>query len=210
MVKFIKQTFVILALLCYVQAYAEPVEGKDYTVINPAQPTSSGNKIEVLEFFFYGCSHCFNIHPLISAWEKKIPKDVQLTYVPTIFNDGMESMARTYYALETLGKLDTLHDELFNAWNVQKLDLRENNKAINFVAQQGIDRKKFSDAFNAFSMQSKVMRSKQMAQSYNIRGTPTLIVDGKYMVAVLGPADSMRVMADLVDKVRKERASGKR
>ncbi len=207
--KFIKQLFVILALLCATQSYAEPQAGKDYTLLSPPRPTQSGAKIEVLEFFFYGCSHCFKLHPLLSEWEKKMPKDVELTYVPAIFNPSWEPMARTLYALEALGQRSQLHDELFIAWNVNNLDLTDEAKITEFVAQHGVDRKKFSDAYNSFSMQSKVTRAKQMGQSYFIRGTPTLIVDGKYLITGLHAPETMQVLNALIDKARKERA-GKR
>ena len=207
--KFIKQILVILALLCATQVFAEPEAGKEYTVLNPAQPTHSGNKIEVLEFFFYGCSHCFKLHPIISPWEKKMPKDVEFTYVPAIFNPSWEPMARTFYALELLGQRSQLHDDLFNAWNVSNMDLTDEAKITDFVAQHGVDRKKFSDAYNSFSMQSKVTRAKQMGQTYGIRGTPTLIVDGKYLITGLHPAETMQALNALIDKARKEHAGKK-
>ncbi len=204
--KLIKQFLVMLALLCATQVFAEPEAGKDYALLNPPQPTHSGNKIEVLEFFFYGCSHCFKLHPLMSAWEKKMPKDVELTFVPAIFNPSWEPMARTFYALEALGQRAQLHDDLYNAWNVSNMDLTDEAKVADFVAQHGVDRKKFSDAYNSFSMQSKVTRVKQMQQSYVIRGTPTLIVDGKYLITALHPAETMQVLNAVIDKARKERA----
>ena len=207
--KLIKQLFVVLALLCTTQVFAEPQLGKDYAVLNPPQPTHSDGKIEVLEFFFYGCSHCFKLHPLLSAWEKKIPKDVELTFVPAVFNASWEPMARTVYALEALGQREQLHDALFNAWNVSNTDLTDEAKIADFVAQHGVDRKKFSDAYNSFSMQSKVIRAKQMGQSYGIRGTPTLIVDGKYLITALQPDATIQVLNALVDKVRKEHAGKK-
>lgn len=202
--KFIKQIFVVLALLCTTQVYAEPEAGKDYTVLSPAQPThSSGGKIEVLEFFFYGCSHCFKLHPLMSAWEKKLPKDVELTFVPAVFNPTWEVSARAFYALEALGQRKQLHDDLFNAWN-DNIELVDEATTTDFVAKHGVDRKKFSDAYNSFSMQSQVTRAKQMGQTYGIRGTPTLIVDGKYLITGLHPAETMQVLNALVDKARKE------
>ena len=207
--KSIKQIFIVLALLCTTQAFAAPEPGKDYTLVNPPQPTNSGGKIEVLEFFFYGCSHCYKLYPFLSAWEKKKPKDVELTHVPTIFNPAWEPMARTYYALESLGQLKQLEGGLFKAWHVDNKDLGSAAKATDFVVQNGVDRKKFSDAYNAFSTESKVMRNKQMQQIYGIRGTPTLIVDGKYLITGLNPADAIKVLDALVDKARKERA-GKR
>ncbi len=207
--KFIKQIFVVLTLLCVNQVFAEPELGKDYKVLNTAQPTRAGSKIEVLEFFFYGCSHCFKMHPTLTAWEKKIPKDVELVYVPTIFNNAWEPMARTYYTLEMLGQQKRLHDDLFNAWNVNNIDLSDEDKITEFVGQRGVDRKKFSDAYNSFAMQSKVTRSKQLAQIYGIHGTPSLTVDGKYLISGLGPDESIKVLNYLIDKARKERA-GKR
>lgn len=205
-VKFIKQFFAVLIFLCATQALAEPVAGKDYTVLNPAQPThSSGGKIEVLEFFFYGCSHCFKLHPLMSAWEKKLPKDVELTFVPAIFNPTWEVSARAFYALETLGQRKQLHDDLFNAWN-NNIELVDEASITDFVTKHGVDRKKFSDAYNSFSMQSMVTRAKQMGQSYGIRGTPSLAVDGRYLISGQGPAETMQVLDALLDKVRKERA----
>jgi thiol:disulfide interchange protein DsbA len=204
-VKFIKQIFAVLALLCATHAFAAQ-EGRDYTVLNPPQPTSSGNKIEVLEFFFYGCPHCYKLHPLMSAWEKKAPKDVQLTYIPTIFRDSWESMARTYYTLEAMGKPRYLHDELFDAWNRDNLDLSDASSVIDFVSKHGVDGKKFSQMYNSFAIQSKITRSKQMTQTYGVRGTPTLVVDGKYEITGLYPDDTMRVLNELVDKARKEHA----
>ncbi|MFZ1547882.1 MAG: thiol:disulfide interchange protein DsbA/DsbL [Candidatus Nitrotoga sp.] len=204
--KFIKQIFVVLALLCVNQVFAEPELGKDYKVLHSAQPAHAGNKIEVLEFFFYGCSHCFKMHPVLTAWEKKMPKDVELIFVPTIFNASWEPMARTYYTLELLGQEKRLHDDLFNAWNVNNIDLSDKAKIIDFVGQHGVDRKKFSDAYDSFTMQSKISRSKQLAKIYNIRGTPSLTVDGKYLISGLGPEESINVLNALIDKARKERA----
>jgi len=113
-------------------------------------------------------------------------------------------MARTYYALELLGQQKRLHDDLFNAWNVNNIDLSDEAKITEFVGQRGIDRKKFSDAYNSFAMQSKVTRSKQLAQIYGIRGTPSLTVDGKYLISGLGPEESIKVLNALIDKARKE------
>lgn len=181
----------------------------DYKLVQPAQPTHSGNKVEVLEFFFYGCSHCYNLHPLLSEWEKKMPRDVTLEYVPTIFNPSWEPMANTYYALELMGKHKQLHDQLFTAWNVNNTDLGDLAKISAFVAKNGVDSKAFADNYQSFSVQTKVMRSKQMTQSYALRGTPTIVVDGKYLITGLQPADTIKVLNDLVEMARKERHSGK-
>jgi len=206
-VKFIKSLLAAFVILLSTQTLAEPVMGKDYKLIEPAQSTSSGSKIEVLEFFFYGCSHCFHQHPELSAWEKTMPKDVELVLVPTIFNANWEPMAYTYYALEALGQLHKLHNDLYEAWNVNNIDLSDERRIVEFVAKRGVDSRKFSDAYHSFGVQSKVMRSKQLTQSYKIRGTPTTIVDGKYLITGLQPADTIKVMDELIEKARKERAS---
>ena len=109
--KLVKHFVLLVALFCSMSASAESVLGKDYTRLSQAQPTRPGNKIEILEFFFYGCSHCFHLHPALSAWEKKMPKDVELQYVPVIFRDNWEPMARTFYALEALNQREKLHDD---------------------------------------------------------------------------------------------------
>ena len=179
--------------------------GKDYKLLNPAQPTTSGAKVEVLEFFFYGCSHCFHLHPQMAAWEKNLPKDVELTYVPTIFRDSWEPMAITFYALEAMGQLHPLHDALFQAWNVSNTDLSDEAKILDFVAPRGVDRAKFSAAYKSFAVGSKVVRAKNMIRSYGISGTPTLVVDGKYTITGLQPADTIRVLNEVIAMARKER-----
>jgi len=200
----IKSLVVAAALLISGAAFSAAELGKDYTLLEPPQPIS-GKKIEVLEFFFYGCSHCFHLHSKLIEWEKAMPKDAELIYVPTIFRDSMEPMARTFYALEALGNLRQLHEPLYKAWNVDNLQLFDEAAILDFVAQHGVDRAKFSAAYNSFSMQSNVTRAKQMTRSYQISGTPTLIVDGKYVISGLQPDDTIRVLKEVIKMARKER-----
>jgi thiol:disulfide interchange protein DsbA len=209
-VKFIKQLLVLLALLASTHVYAAGGMGSEYRQVEPAQPTQSGNKIEVLEFFFYGCSHCYHLHPLLSEWAKNMPRDVALVYIPTAFNPSWEPMAYTFYALEMMGQQKKLHDPLYKAWNSYPTDLTDLSKIAAFVGQHGVDSKAFSNNYQSFSVQSKVMRSKQLTQSYNIRGTPTLIVDGKYLITGLLPQDAIRVLDELVERARQERRAGMR
>jgi protein dithiol oxidoreductase (disulfide-forming) len=202
----IKSLVIALSLLVGSAAFAAAELGKDYSMLNPAQPTES-KKIEVLEFFFYGCSHCFHLHPLLSTWEKTMPKDVQLTFVPTIFRDSWEPMAHTFFALESLGQQEQLHDALYRAWNEQNISLVDEDKIADFVAQHGVDRAKFMAAYDSFTVQSKVARAKQMIRSYGIDGTPTLIVDGKYKIEGLQPEDTIRVLKDVITIARKTHRS---
>jgi len=201
--KLIKGLLFAISLFAGGAALAEPVPGRDYTLLKPAQPASA-TKIEVMEFFFYGCSHCFHLHPLLSEWEKTMPKDVEMVLVPTIFRDNWEPMARTYYALESLGQQQKLHDALYRAWNEDKIDINDEAKVSDFVARHGVDKAKFSAAYNSFSMQSKVTRAKQMIRSYGINSTPSLVVDGKYLITGLQPADTIRALGEVVAMARKE------
>jgi thiol:disulfide interchange protein DsbA len=187
-------------------AFAAAEIGKDYSLLNPPQPSDT-KKIEVLEFFFYGCPHCFHLHPHLSEWEKTMPKDVQLTFVPTIFRDSWEPMARTYYALESMGQQQQLHDVLYRAWNEDKIDLSDEDKITEFAGKHGVDRAKFTAAYNSFSMQSKVTRAKQMIRSYSISGTPTIVVDGKYVIEGLQPEDTVRVLKEVIAIARKNHRS---
>lgn len=206
--KFIKGLMIFAALIISGTAFATAELGRDYKLLNPSQPTDS-KKIEVLEFFFYGCSHCFHLHTPLTAWEKTMPKDVELTFVPTIFRDSMEPMARTMYALESMGQLDKLHDAIYRAWNEDKIELFDEDSIVDFVAKHGVDREKFTAAYNSFSMQSQVVRAKQMVRGYRINGTPTLVVDGKYVITGLQPDDTIRVLKDVIVIARKAR-SGKK
>ncbi len=202
----IKGLLVAAALFISGAALADAQLGKDYSLLNPAQPAST-KKIEVLEFFFYGCSHCFHLHPKLSAWEKTMPKDVELTLVPTVFRDSWEPMANTFYALESMGQQQQLHDALYRAWNEENMALTDADKIADFVAKHGVDRAKFTAVYNSFSMQSKVTRAKQMIRSYGISGTPTLVVDGKYVIEGLQPEDTVRVLKEVIVMARKAHRS---
>jgi protein dithiol oxidoreductase (disulfide-forming) len=202
--KFFRHLFAVLALLGATCAQAQVVAGRDYTILSSPQPISSGKKVEVLEFFFYGCSHCYHLHPFMTEWEKKMPKDVSLEFVPVIFNDSWEPMAHTFYALEAMGKIKQLHDPLFQAWN-QNVDLSDEAKISEFVGKYGVDRSRFDADYNSFTVSSKIVRSNQMVQNYGVRGTPTIAVDGKYVISGLQPQETIRVLDEVIKIARKDR-----
>jgi len=193
-------------------AQAELVEGRDYTILPNPQPTDpaiSGKKIEVLEFFWYGCPHCHDLHPHIKAWLKKMPKDVSFRYVPAIFRANWVAGAKTFYALEALGVKEKLHDKMYEATHLDNLDLTKDDVLFDWVAKQGIDRKKFSDAYASFSVQNLAARSAQMSKDYNLTGVPALVVDGRYLTSgkMGGTAQgTIKTLDELIEKVRKERA----
>jgi thiol:disulfide interchange protein DsbA len=199
----LKSLFAAAALLFCSTSFAAAQLGRDYTLLNPAQPTST-KKIEVLEFFFYECSHCFHLHGELAPWEKTMPADVELSFIPTIFRDSTEPMARAYYALESMGKIKSLDDAIYQAIHVKQANLYDLDTIGAFVASRGVDKAQFSSAYNSFTVNSKVARSKQLIRSYNIQGTPTLIVDGKYAITGLLPADTIRVLNEVIAIARKD------
>lgn len=201
----LKGLLVAAALLMCGSVFAA-VQGKDYTLLNPAQPASS-KKIEVLEFFFYECPHCFHLHNELIGWEKTMPADVDLKFVPTIFRDSTEPLARTYFALAAMGKIKQLDDDIYQAIHVKQIGLYDLDTIGAFVASKGVDRAKFTADYNSFTVNSDVVRAKQMIRSYGIEGTPTLIVDGKYKITGLQPVDSIRALNEVISMVRKERSA---
>ena len=206
MKKLLQNLFVAAILLVSGSVFAAAELGKDYKLLNPPQPTST-KKIEVLEFFFYECSHCFHLHHDLAAWEKTMPADVELAFVPTIFRDSTEPLARTYYALESIGKIKQMDDAIYQAIHVKQANLYDLDTIAAFVGSNGVDRSKFSAAYNSFTVNSKVVRAKQMIRSYGINGTPTLVADGKYAITGLQPADTIRVLNEVIAMVRKARSA---
>jgi len=181
---------IIALTLCLAAAgaVAQPAPGRDYQLLKPPQPTDSGNKIEVLEFFWYGCPHCAHLEPLLTQWLKRKPADVDFKHVPAAFQESWLQLARTYYALETMGLVDKLHHEIFVAiHDTHRLDPgvlnRDPKPLFDWVASKGVDRQKFIDAYNSFAVVSRTQRTIDTTQRYDIPGTPALIVDGRYLTA---------------------------
>ncbi|MGE5525165.1 MAG: thiol:disulfide interchange protein DsbA/DsbL [Rhodospirillaceae bacterium] len=177
-----------LSLIAPSQAQQAPVAGREYQLVKPPQPTNTGNKIEVLEFFWYGCPHCAHLQPHLNAWLKRKPADVELKHQPAAFQESWLQLARTYYTIETLGLVDKLHGELFSAiHDKHALDpatlARDPKSLFDWVAAKGVDRKKFMDTYNSFSVQSRTKGTIEFTQRYDIPGTPALIIDGRYMTA---------------------------
>lgn len=204
---------VLLALAAGLAGAVELREGKHYTVFNPPQPTEARDKVEVTEYFWYGCSHCFNLDPLLAKWVKRLPKDVNFRRVPAIFQDGRWAPgAKLFYTLEAMGLLDRLHTEVFDAIHIDRVNLADDRVLFDWIAKKDVDAKKFADTYNSFAIQSKVMRAQQQTQALNLNGVPALVVDGRYMPAT-GAAgsygDVLGIVDQLIDKARKDRAGKK-
>jgi len=164
-------------------ATAQLVAGKDYRLIDPPQATDSGKKVEMLEFFWYGCPHCNALQPSLSAWLKRKPADVEFKRVPAIFQDSWVPLSKAYYALDAMGLVEKLHQEVFAAIHTKHIQLQDPKVLFDWVASKGVDRQKFVATYNSFAVQSRTQRSIDMTRNYDIPGTPALVVDGKYLTA---------------------------
>ena len=183
-------------------------EGKQYVRIkNPVTP-ETGNKIEVIEFFSYGCPHCAELEPVLESWVKTLPPDVQLRRVPVLFQPRWVSLAKVYYTLDALGAEPKLTPEVFNAVHRQGIDLSNEKTFYDWAAKQGLDRKKVEEMYTSFGINGKVNRAKQQGGAYNIQSVPTMIVDGKYETGsdkVGTHAALPAALKALIDKARAER-----
>lgn len=183
-------------------------EGKDYTTLTNPQPTESNGKIEVLEFFWYGCPHCDKLHSHIKAWLKNKPDDVSFRYVPTIFRPNWVSGAKIFYTIEAIQATETLHDKVYGAIHRDKIDLNKEPILFDWVEKQGIEREKFEKAYHSFSVQNQVARSTQMSRQYELTGTPSIVVDGKYLTSgSMGgsPENTIKILEKLIEKTRREK-----
>lgn len=181
----------VLVLGMATSATAQLVAGKDYRPIAPPQPTDSGNKVEVLEFFWYGCPHCNNLQPPLNAWLKRKPADVDFKRVPAVFQDSWVPLTKAFYAIDAMGLTEKLHHDVFTAIHEQKIRLQDPKVLFDWVAGKGVDKQKFIDTYNSFAVQGRTQRSIDITRSYDIPGTPALVIDGKYLTA-----PSMTLKAD--------------
>ena len=203
----------------------QPVAGRDYVLISPTQPTDSGKKVEVIEFFWYGCPHCYHLEPSLKAWLKKKPADIEFRAVPGTFGSpSWEPLTRTYYALDAMGLAAKYHDMIFVAIHEEK-DAAKQRALVNdsriiadWLATKGVDKQKFLDTYNSFAVNNFTKRSVDMTRNYDVAGTPALAIDGKYLVSPSNfsrPDHSVNydrffaVVDQLIAQARKERAGNK-
>ena len=183
------------------------VEGEHYDVISPALRGTT-DKIEVTEFFWYGCGHCYNFEPQLSQWKKSLDEDVVVVGSPAMWNGLMEVHARAFYAAEALGVLDKMHMPLFQALNVDRKRLASEDELADLFAANGVDRDAFSQAFNSFGVGSQVRQANARARAARISGTPELMVAGKYRISTRkagGQAEMLKLAEFLIEKERAAR-----
>lgn len=191
------------------QADSPPPAVNPYVTLEAPQPVTTGKKIELTEFFWYRCPHCYELEPAFATWLKKLPADVQLRRVPVVFRDDWLPAAKLYYALQDVGA-EKLHGEVFDAYHLDNLNLDDEAVLLDWVAKKGVDRNKFAALYRSFSTQSRAMQGGMIGRAYNIKGVPSFAVDGKYVTAesMTGSKPALFATLDqLIVKARKERSA---
>lgn len=158
--------------------------GTDYlTLDTPALVEAPTGQIEVVEFFWYNCSHCNAFEPMFDTWAKNVPKDVVVRRIPVAFQANFEPQQRLYFVLEALGKVDEVHKKVFNAIHVEKQQLNTIEQITAWVEKQGIPKAKFTELFNSFSVATKARKATQLQNAYVVDGVPSVGIQGRYFTS---------------------------
>ena len=180
-----------------------PVEGKDYKVLaNPTVAPPKG-QVEVAEFFWYGCPHCYTLEPHVAAWLKTKPANVKFSRIPAALNPVWEANARGYYVAEASGVLEASHAALFDAIQVRKERLFDQASLAAFYARYGVKTQSFNGLYQSFAVSARIAQSRNLAVRYQLSGVPAMVVNGKYLVT----GDSGRVMEVVQALIVRERAA---
>lgn len=181
---------------------------KGYEIISPAQPTQHPDKIEVIEFFWYGCPHCYSFEPLLDKWSKNLPKNVEFIRQPAAFNELWSKHAKAYYTAEALGIVDKVHADLFDAIQNKSESLDTEEALAKFFLAHGVNETQFKEAYNSFVVDSKMRQAPLMAARYGITGVPAVIINGKYKTnGTL--AGSHEKMIEVMDQLIKQETTKK-
>ncbi|WP_255988969.1 thiol:disulfide interchange protein DsbA/DsbL [Chitinolyticbacter albus] len=202
-------------LLAASLSFAATTEGKEYTRLAKPQPVAAPGKLEVVEFFWYGCPHCYAIEPYTEAWAKKLPADVKFRRVHVMWpgRSDLEGHAKIFVALEQMGIGEKYASRVFRAVQTERIELRRADTLFDWVKKQGIDQAKFKSAYNGFSMGVSLGKLSQTTQDYKIEGVPTFIVNGKYVTSpsMVGTEDGrvFQVIDELLAKERGGKSAAK-
>ena len=191
-----------MAVAAVAQKYTE---GTEYQRLSTPQPTTSSDKIEVVELFWYGCPHCNDLEPFITKWLETKPDDVEFVRLPAIVGPRWELLARAYFTAELLGVLDKTHPALFESIHVKNQKYTNEEQLMDFFVSQGVSEEEFKSAYNSFAVSVKMNNAKLMTRRYAITGVPTVIVNGKFSTSgkyAGGNANLIKVIDFLVAQER--------
>jgi thiol:disulfide interchange protein DsbA len=166
------------------RAQGGPVEGTHYIKLNQPVPMPANGKINIVEFFWYGCPHCNAFEPSLDAWSKKLPPELNFQRAHVAFSALHETHSKIFYSLETMGLVEQMHRKVFNAIHMQRKRLDKESDIEAFMTENGVDGKKFIEMFKSFAVQTKVRQAKQLSDAYKIDGVPAIGVQGRYWTSV--------------------------
>ncbi|MDP2097520.1 MAG: thiol:disulfide interchange protein DsbA/DsbL [Methylobacter sp.] len=206
MLKRITQSGILIALFfCATMLKAEPV---GYETLSPAQPTRNPEKIEVIEFFWYGCPHCYSLEPLMGEWLKNLPKNVDFIRQPAVFSELWGKHAKAYFTAEALGVVDKVHGDLFDAVQNKKQKLETEDELAAFFVAHGVNKTEFHDTYNSFLIDAKMRQAATTAGRYGVTGVPAVIINGKYKTN--GPlAGSHEKMIEVINQLIQQESQAK-
>jgi len=170
----------LLPVLAQAQNYKE---GESYSKLAKPIATQSGDKIEVLEFFWYGCPHCFSFEPTLKKWKKTLPANVKFIRMPAPINPRWMAHTKTYYTLQIMGEGDKYHDDIFAAMHVKKMKLFSKDAIADYLETLGVNKKTFLSTFDSFAVEMRAKQAMQLGQQYKVNGVPMLTVNGKYTIS---------------------------
>lgn len=171
-----------LAFIALPLAAQQPQRDVDYRLISP-QPVATGESVEVIEFFFYACPYCNELEPLLERWRTRKPADIVFRRVPVVRHDSWVPLAKTYYALEAMGEAERLHAAVYHGIHVDDLTLSQEKVLSEWAGKQGLDRDQFMAIYRSDAIREKVELSRRMTIDYEIKATPTLVVDGGFLTS---------------------------
>ena len=180
MLKKMTQAALLLSLIVF--SSLSFAAGKGYKDLAAIQPTQDPAKVEVIEFFWYGCPHCYQFEPLLEKWHSNLPENVVFIRQPAVFSKVWGQHAKAYFTAEVLGVVDKVHADLFYAIQVKKQKLTSEEDLAEFFVAHGVDKAAFHDAYNSFIVDTKMRQAKTMGPRYGITGVPAVVVNGKYLV----------------------------
>jgi protein dithiol oxidoreductase (disulfide-forming) len=196
----------VLGLICAALASAQPApatiklgEGKNYRLIAP-QPVADPSRIEVIDFFFYGCPYCNDMRPLLERWRKSLPADVAFVRVPTVRRDTWVPLARTFYTLEALGETERLHEEVYKSYHDEELSMSRSEVMANWAQRHGIERSRWLSTYESEEVTRKVEQARRMTEAYDIQGTPSLVINGRYLTSS-GMTDDVKLVVPVAEQL---------
>jgi thiol:disulfide interchange protein DsbA len=189
-------------------AQQPPVSGREFQALSPAHPVSTGERVEVLEFFYYGCPVCYEAQPHVARWLMRAGPGIALLRVPAVFTESSESFARTFYTLSEMNQIARLHWPIYDNHHFDGKQLNEEKNVAEWVAANGVDKAKFTEIWHSPETQAKVDSAKKALELYQVKGVPSFVIDGKYITSAKmagGTKELLRVVEYLVERAGGER-----